>query len=118
MRGVAERNEGWAKEQIAPKELKGNTETLFSGMDEDDDWDWGLTAEQLDSLERDAFQRLAQHRSGVQPPSNSNSNSRFDQHIHTSISNPLPLPKFHVKFFLHATGNIAAKFSYDQVMNQ
>lgn len=26
------------------------------------------------------------------------------------------LPKVRVKFFLHATGNIAAKFSYDQVI--
>ncbi|PON64858.1 P-loop containing nucleoside triphosphate hydrolase [Parasponia andersonii] len=111
-------------------------------MDEDDDWEWeDLSIEQLDSLERDAFQKLAQQRAAaaysVPAPApalipNSLYTKRVDAFspgsgsssivvVPASTSNPASdehtkgLPKFHVKFFLHATGNIAAKFSFDQV---
>ncbi|XP_034199325.1 SWI/SNF-related matrix-associated actin-dependent regulator of chromatin subfamily A-like protein 1 isoform X5 [Prunus dulcis] len=133
---------------------------------EDDDWD--LSAEELDSLERDAFQKLAQQRinSASACSSSSFSSSHNHHQLHQSfpstinnsnrncfqgspakpIPNYLPnkvaplspgtrvlpslvpckvnlederlkeLPKLSVKFFLHASGNIAAKFPYDQVL--
>ncbi|CAL2226526.1 unnamed protein product [Prunus armeniaca] len=132
---------------------------------EDDDWD--LSAEELDSLERDAFQKLAQQRinSASACSSSSFSSSHNHHQLHQSfpctvnnsnrncfqsspakpIPNSLPnkvaplspgtrvlpssvpckvnlderlkeLPKLSVKFFLHASGNIAAKFPYDQVL--
>ncbi|XP_016647255.1 PREDICTED: SWI/SNF-related matrix-associated actin-dependent regulator of chromatin subfamily A-like protein 1 isoform X2 [Prunus mume] len=132
---------------------------------EDDDWD--LSAEELDSLEREAFQKLAQQRinSASACSSSSFSSSHNHHQLHQSfpstinnsntncfqsspakpIPNSLPnkvaplspgtrvlpssvpckvnlderlkeLPKLSVKFFLHASGNIAAKFPYDQVL--
>ncbi|KAL6292827.1 hypothetical protein ACE6H2_000969 [Prunus campanulata] len=132
-----------------------------------EDDDWGLSAEELDSLERDAFQKLAQQRinSASACSSSSFSSSHNHHQLHQSfpstinssntnffqsspakpIPNSLPnkvaplspgtrvlpslvpckvnlderlkeLPKLSVKFFLHASGNIAAKFPYDQVL--
>ncbi|RXH71745.1 hypothetical protein DVH24_025246 [Malus domestica] len=134
---------------------------------EDDDWD--LSAEEFDSLERDAFQKLAQQRvnsastcssSSSSYPSydhrqvhqsflatnNYNSDCSFQSSPAKPVSNSLPnkvaplstgtrvlppsvpckvnleyerlkeLPKITVKFFLHASGNIAAKFPYDQAV--
>ncbi|KAM1086378.1 hypothetical protein ACFX2B_011892 [Malus domestica] len=131
-----------------------------------DDDDWDLSAEEFDSLERDAFQKLTQQRvnsastcsssSSSYPsfdlfqvpqsfPNNYNSNCSFQSSPAKPISNSLPnkvaplspgtrvlppsvpckvnlgeplkeLPKITVKFFLHASGNIAAKFPYDQVV--
>ncbi|XP_068331950.1 uncharacterized protein [Pyrus communis] len=131
-----------------------------------DDDDWDLSAEEFDSLERDAFQKLAQQRvnsastcsssSSSYPsydllqvpqsfPNNYNSNCSFQSSPAKPISNSLPnkvaplsagtrvlptsvpckvnlgerlkeLPKITVKFFLHASGNIAAKFPYDQAV--
>ncbi|XP_061361729.1 uncharacterized protein LOC133305506 [Gastrolobium bilobum] len=119
-------------------------------MEVDDDWD--LSAEDLDSLERDAFQKIAQ----LRHPSSSSS-QQLNLHQHHSATNhlepfprnPVPdsrpqrvdavsqgarvlptslksgtnkdehskeLPKVSVKFFLHSTGNVAAKFQYDQVV--
>ncbi|BFG14772.1 hypothetical protein CerSpe_010470 [Prunus speciosa] len=133
-----------------------------------EDDDWGLSAEELDSLERDAFQKLSQQRinSASACSSSSFSSSHNHHQLHqsfpstinisntncfqsspaTPIPNSLPnkvaplspgtrvlpslvpckvnlederlkeLPKLSVKFFLHASGNIAAKFPYDQVL--
>ncbi|CAL8990942.1 unnamed protein product, partial [Prunus brigantina] len=133
---------------------------------EDDDWD--LSAEELNSLERDAVQKLAQQRinSASACSSSSFSSSHNHHQLHQSfpstinnsntncfqsspakpIPNSLPnkvaplspgtrvspslvpckvnlederlkeLPKLSVKFFLHASGKIAAKFPYDQVL--
>uniref|UniRef100_A0A9I9CPT4 SWI/SNF-related matrix-associated actin-dependent regulator of chromatin subfamily A-like protein 1 n=1 Tax=Cucumis melo TaxID=3656 RepID=A0A9I9CPT4_CUCME len=162
----------------------------------DEDDDWNLTPEELDSLERDAVQKIAQLQNSASSSSSSSSSfnafvpcSASNQHPHQScqsnthlnssvnkakISNPnahdsafqpsqlnpvlgsrsravenasplagvLPSsaaakehveglgndyipareegakerPKLSVKFFLHSSGNIAAKFSYDQVL--
>ncbi|XP_024197093.1 SWI/SNF-related matrix-associated actin-dependent regulator of chromatin subfamily A-like protein 1 isoform X2 [Rosa chinensis] len=132
-------------------------------MDFGADDDWNFSAEELDSLERDAFQKLSQQRinsaSTCSCSSSSSSSSSFSfnrHHAHQSLPtttttnsnafesfipnsfpNQVPPPlspgarvlpssldvkvnpverKLTVKFFLHATGNIAAKFSYDQVL--
>ncbi|KAE8077150.1 hypothetical protein FH972_015741 [Carpinus fangiana] len=140
-------------------------------MELDDD-EWELSAEELDSLERDAFQKIAQLQRHNPTSSSSSSASvncsyynnnkppppapgpqppqqRQEQHQRSLPSKPttdssskkvealssgsraLPssitakvntdepsmgLPKLSVKFFLHAGGNIASKFSYDQVV--
>ncbi|XP_022972161.1 SWI/SNF-related matrix-associated actin-dependent regulator of chromatin subfamily A-like protein 1 isoform X2 [Cucurbita maxima] len=142
-----------------------------------EDDDWNLTPEELDSLERDAVQKIAQLHSAAASASASASSvnvsipcSAYNQYSHqfvqaneAKICNPkaqnpafqspqlnpargshsrgvetlpplagvLPssatskehidegakeLPKLSVKFFLHSSGNIAAKFSYDQVL--
>ncbi|XP_011073842.1 SWI/SNF-related matrix-associated actin-dependent regulator of chromatin subfamily A-like protein 1 isoform X1 [Sesamum indicum] len=123
--------------------------------------DWDLSAEELDSLERDALKQLAQRSSSSAAATTSNSNfsrsnvssmpgvvpsSRSpakptclshppvdgDKHINTSLqatvlpsklvpkivddSSKQQHPKITVKFFLHASGNIAAKFPYDKVL--
>ncbi|KAL6186172.1 hypothetical protein ACLB2K_042293 [Fragaria x ananassa] len=116
-------------------------------MDFDDDDDWNFSAEELDSLERDALQKLSQQRlnSASTCSSSFNCHHRPHQSLPTTasfISNQVPPPprpplspgprvlpssleakvnpeaerKLTVKFFLHATGNIAAKFSYDQAV--
>ncbi|CAI8610872.1 unnamed protein product [Vicia faba] len=98
--------------------------------------DWDLSAEDLDSLERDAFQKIAQLRSHP-PPSNPSPASRFQRvdalpqgartlppslkPVTTNNTNKTDeqvkeLTKASVKFFLHSSGNIAAKFLYDQVI--
>ncbi|KAL2978097.1 hypothetical protein AAZX31_13G100600 [Glycine max] len=117
-------------------------------MEVEDDWD--LSAEDLDSLERDAFQKIAQLRNPTPPPSSPHQR----HHSASATTNNLPpkplpnsrsqtvdafsqgaralpttlksgtnndnqakeLPKFSVKFFLHSSGNVAAKFQYDQVV--
>ncbi|XP_047170141.1 uncharacterized protein LOC124838557 isoform X2 [Vigna umbellata] len=112
--------------------------------------DWDLSAEDLDSLERDAFQKIAQLRNPPPPPSphqHHNSATATTNHFPPKpLPNSLPqtvgpssqgaralptslksgtnndkqskngLIKFSVKFFLHSSGNIAAKFQYDQVV--
>ncbi|XP_061992190.1 uncharacterized protein LOC133710194 isoform X3 [Rosa rugosa] len=131
-------------------------------MDFGDDDDWNFSAEELDSLERDAFQKLSQQRINSASTCSCSSSFSFNHHHHphqsslpttTTTSNafesfiPISLPnqvpppppplspgarvlpssldvkvnpeverKLTVKFFLHATGNIAAKFSYDQAL--
>ncbi|KAM3755883.1 hypothetical protein ACB098_02G072600 [Castanea mollissima] len=135
---------------------------------DDEEWEWDLSAEELDNLERDALLKFAtkppppptptppsqQQQQQQQQPHSShfNSNSHYSDRF---PSNPIPssssssnkveqalplspgprvlpssvsskpnfdeplskeLPKASVKFFLHATGNIAAKFLYDQVL--
>ncbi|XP_021281797.1 SWI/SNF-related matrix-associated actin-dependent regulator of chromatin subfamily A-like protein 1 isoform X2 [Herrania umbratica] len=98
--------------------------------------DWELSAEELDYLERDALQKISQQRSHSSYSSSSNqkpiTHSPSAKAAEAS-SGALPssiapktkpadqcskeqLPKLSVKFILHATGNIAAKFSYKQVL--
>ncbi|KAI5415421.1 hypothetical protein KIW84_040747 [Lathyrus oleraceus] len=99
--------------------------------------DWDLSAVDLDSLERDAYQKIAQLRSHHPPPHSSNPPpaSRF-QRVDALPQGARTLPpslkpvtnntnknehskeliKASVKFFLHSSGNIAAKFQYDQVI--
>ncbi|XP_061974528.1 uncharacterized protein LOC133696369 isoform X2 [Populus nigra] len=118
-------------------------------MELDDD-DWGLSAEEFDSLERDALLKIAsqqqQQQPQPQPSASSSFNQQQSQQLHFSnkpifnspskkvdplpdglpksspVSKPKPvesskaLPKLSVKFILHATGNIAAKFLYDPVL--
>ncbi|XP_025013112.1 SWI/SNF-related matrix-associated actin-dependent regulator of chromatin subfamily A-like protein 1 isoform X1 [Ricinus communis] len=97
-------------------------------MDFEDDW--GLSVEELDSLEKDAYMKIAQQQRQQQ-------NRHFhslSKKVQSSPSQPTTLltpiapkanpehesskilPKLSVKFILHATGNIAAKFSYDPVL--
>ncbi|KAI4344695.1 hypothetical protein L6164_011893 [Bauhinia variegata] len=135
--------------------------------------DWDLSAEDLDSLERDAFQKIAQLRNpscfsssatasasvaSISTPSGNYQQSNIQQQHSTlprssplerSPEKPIPdsrpervealsprarvlptslssgtnkdehskeLPKLSVKFFLHSSGNIAARFPYDQVL--
>ncbi|BAT76965.1 hypothetical protein VIGAN_01504000 [Vigna angularis var. angularis] len=112
--------------------------------------DWDLSAEDLDSLERDAFQKIAQLRNPpppLSPHQHHNSATATTNHFPPKpLPNSLPqtvgassqgaralptslksgtnndkqskngLIKFSVKFFLHSSGNIAAKFQYDQVV--
>ncbi|XP_059632052.1 uncharacterized protein LOC132274731 [Cornus florida] len=111
--------------------------------------DWELSAEELDSLERDALNQIALRNSSSATTSSSSStrlNPRpqqspakpiADYHHNNTVdalpdasrtlpASPVPKiteddsskeqPKLSVKFFLHASGNIAAKFSYDQVV--
>ncbi|XP_065853070.1 uncharacterized protein [Euphorbia lathyris] len=111
-------------------------------MEFDDD-DWGLSAQELDSLERDAYRKIAeqqqqQQQQQRQHSSSSSSNQNQLQHSNTAKvapSSPGPRvlpssvipkvkpdesskasPKVSVKFMLHASGNIAAKFLYDAVV--
>ncbi|XP_059436958.1 uncharacterized protein LOC132170063 [Corylus avellana] len=134
-------------------------------MDWDDDgWPW--SAEELDSFERDAFQKIAQlqrqnpnsssssaavkcshynnnkpqppppqrqqelhQRSLPSKPTTDSSSKKVEalssgsRALPSSITNKvntdepsMGLPKLSVKFFLHAGGHIASKFSYDQVL--
>ncbi|XP_022972164.1 SWI/SNF-related matrix-associated actin-dependent regulator of chromatin subfamily A-like protein 1 isoform X5 [Cucurbita maxima] len=92
-----------------------------------EDDDWNLTPEELDSLERDAVQKIAQLHSAAASASASASSvetlpplagvlpssATSKEHIDEGAKE---LPKLSVKFFLHSSGNIAAKFSYDQVL--
>ncbi|KAK9139040.1 hypothetical protein Scep_008721 [Stephania cephalantha] len=97
--------------------------------------EWDLSAEELDSLERDALRKIAERKSSSAAASISCSSSSsqhqslLDKHQLPPSSSagerPLPspiktgskpLPKVSVKLFLHATGNIAAKFSYNQIL--
>uniref|UniRef100_A0A7N2LVK7 SWI/SNF-related matrix-associated actin-dependent regulator of chromatin subfamily A-like protein 1 n=1 Tax=Quercus lobata TaxID=97700 RepID=A0A7N2LVK7_QUELO len=131
---------------------------------DDEEWEWDLSAEELDTLERDALLKFAAKppppppptppppspsqqqqphsshfnnnnhyfdRSPSNPIASSYSSNRVEQALPISprskvlpssipskpnFDEPLSKPKASVKFFLHATGNIAAKFLYDQVL--
>ncbi|KAK2412287.1 DNA helicase [Trifolium repens] len=111
--------------------------------------DWDLSGEDLDSLERDAYQKIAQLRSNPSPSSSSShSPNPFPPSSFSHSAKPPSLPqgaralppsfksggtnnnntnnnnddnskeltKVSVKFFLHSSGHIAAKFQYDQVI--
>lgn len=96
--------------------------------------DWDLSAEDLDRLERDAFQQLAQRHlssssSSTPPIPIPLNNNKIDDLATTSRKLPESASKvsegdgskqqtkFPVKFFLHASGSIAAKFLYNQIMD-
>lgn len=95
--------------------------------------DWDLSAEDLDSLERDAFQKIAKLRNPPKPlhdsrPQTVAASSQGARALPTSLKSTSlksgtnddkhskQLQKFSVKFFLHSSGNVAAKFQYDQVV--
>ncbi|XP_048497209.1 uncharacterized protein LOC104906933 isoform X2 [Beta vulgaris subsp. vulgaris] len=117
--------------------------------------EWDLSAEDLDSLEKEAFRQIAQRNNSISSSSPTTStststststtpcvsrgnlqpsplrNSRIQSQVDASLgSRVLPSsitpktaediskegPKHSVKFFLHASGSIAARFPYDQVL--
>ncbi|KAI5651013.1 hypothetical protein M9H77_37018 [Catharanthus roseus] len=111
--------------------------------------DWDLSAEELDSLEKDAIRQIAERNSSSAratcsrshpstdytiSPSKHFSNHRPTQKIDDAsppISRTVPLttepkrnadysnqeqPKLLIKFFLHASGSIAAKFPYNELL--
>ncbi|KAK8592589.1 hypothetical protein V6N13_063162 [Hibiscus sabdariffa] len=98
--------------------------------------EWELSVEELDSLERDALQKISQQRHPSPSPSPSIQQQPI---IHSlslkgeALSRALPSsiapkakpadqcskehePRVSLRLFLHATGNIAAKFPYNQVL--
>ncbi|KAK9672109.1 hypothetical protein RND81_12G077000 [Saponaria officinalis] len=98
----------------------------------DDDWDLKLSAEELETLERDALRQISQRNSSSSSSSSFNHNVKpTPSHVNAPIgSRVLPSsitpkvaddslkegPKQILKLFLHASGNIAARFPYDQVL--
>ncbi|TYG64936.1 hypothetical protein ES288_D06G145600v1 [Gossypium darwinii] len=99
--------------------------------------EWELSVEELDFLERDALQKISQQRHSSSSSSLSTNQQQSVIHslsqkgevpsrtLPSSIApkaNPADqcskeqLPKVSLKFILHATGNIAAKFPYNQVL--
>ncbi|KAM0008025.1 putative DNA helicase chromatin remodeling SNF2 family [Helianthus debilis subsp. tardiflorus] len=110
--------------------------------------DWGFSAEELDFLEKDAINRVAQRNSSAagatttstHGPSNfyNAANPIHHSTFNNNKLNSLPIasgnpaavttrnvsgddcsksrPKVSIKFFLHASGNIAAKFVYNEVL--
>ncbi|WCJ28566.1 SWI/SNF-related matrix-associated actin-dependent regulator of chromatin subfamily A-like protein 1 [Euphorbia peplus] len=107
-----------------------------------DDDDWGLSSQELDLLEQDAYRKIAQQHQNQHSSSFSDQNQQQHHsnaakpisHPHNKVAptSPLPrllpsstlkpdegskaLPKISVKLMLHATGSIAAKFLYDPVV--
>ncbi|CAO2821705.1 unnamed protein product [Amaranthus hypochondriacus] len=106
--------------------------------------EWELSAEQLDSLEKDAFRQIAQRNSSnssssssaaatttttpnTTVPCSNRSHSQVDACLGSRVLPPSIAQVKHddsskearkhtVKLFLHASGSIAARFSYDQVL--
>ncbi|KAI3730203.1 hypothetical protein L6452_18880 [Arctium lappa] len=93
--------------------------------------DWEFSAEEFESLERDALNRIAQrnattthHNHSPSPLAdkvtslpNASGNLTAGTTRNLSGDNCTKTrPKVSVKFFLHASGNIAAKCVYDQVL--
>ncbi|XP_012450401.1 uncharacterized protein LOC105773231 [Gossypium raimondii] len=99
--------------------------------------EWELSVEELDFLERDALQKISQQRHSSSSSSLSTNQQQPVIHslsqkgevpsrtLPSSIApkaNPADqcskeqLPKVSLKFILHATGNLAAKFPYNQVL--
>ncbi|XP_048129266.1 SWI/SNF-related matrix-associated actin-dependent regulator of chromatin subfamily A-like protein 1 isoform X1 [Rhodamnia argentea] len=103
-----------------------------------DDDDWDLSAEDFDSLERSALQQLSRSRDSArnQPQSPVSTPSNHDWNSSRVVPDSRPnkgedfpatsracadepgkkLLKSSVKFYLHSSGNVAAKFPYDQVI--
>ncbi|KAI4338598.1 hypothetical protein MLD38_023636 [Melastoma candidum] len=101
---------------------------------EEDDFD--LSAEDLDSLERNALRQLSQSRAAVGPSSSKMTQSQLQipllsskiaQSYQAGDIVPKPettsvdvcsreFPKLSVKFFLHSSGNVGARFQYDQAI--
>ncbi|KAI3979104.1 hypothetical protein MKX01_016279 [Papaver californicum] len=94
--------------------------------------DWDFSAEELDSLERDALRIVAERKSSSATASISSSSqeSYFKKvpnlppssirntqaGVITAKDNVKELAKICVKLFLHSSGNIAAKFPYNQIV--
>ncbi|KAL5700587.1 DNA helicase [Ranunculus cassubicifolius] len=94
--------------------------------------DWNFSAEELDFIEKDALRKISQRSSSssssqesqfkkVQPPSSPATSARPP--LPASLTSPKPdekssqeVLKLSVKLFLHATGNIAAKFQYNNIL--
>ncbi|KAJ4968340.1 hypothetical protein NE237_015041 [Protea cynaroides] len=113
-------------------------------MEFDEDWD--LSTEELDSIERDALRKIAERKSSSTASSASFSQETYSSNFGHSPAKPnmesncdqvdpvprfLPkslaykgnendsakeLPKLTMRLFLHASGNIAAKFPYDPIL--
>ncbi|KAL9233050.1 hypothetical protein vseg_008091 [Gypsophila vaccaria] len=99
----------------------------------DDDWDLNLSLEELETLERNALRQISQRNSSSSfsssslnrtiKPTPSHVNAPPRSRILPSSITPKVAddslregPKLIVKLFLHASGNIAARFPYDQVL--
>ncbi|CAI0548425.1 unnamed protein product [Linum tenue] len=98
---------------------------------EDND-EWGFSAEELDALERDAIQKIAQQQqrrlqlSASSPATSSFSSASQNPPRNCVNSKPSPAtpgetfkglpPTLSVKFMLHASGNIAVRFPYNTVL--
>ncbi|KAK1407819.1 hypothetical protein QVD17_39446 [Tagetes erecta] len=98
--------------------------------------EWEFSAEELEFLEKDAINRIAQRNANTtaHAPSNfAHSHSNFNNKLNSlpnTSGNPAavttrnlsgddcskPRPKVSIKFFLHASGNIAAKFPYNDAL--
>ncbi|XP_039053756.1 SWI/SNF-related matrix-associated actin-dependent regulator of chromatin subfamily A-like protein 1 [Hibiscus syriacus] len=95
--------------------------------------EWELSVEELDSLERDALQKISQQRHSSSPPYIQQPIIHSLYQMGEVLSRALPPsiapkakpadqcskeqePRVSLKLFLHATGNIAAKFPYNQVL--
>ncbi|OVA07456.1 SNF2-related [Macleaya cordata] len=84
-------------------------------MELDDDWDF--SAEELDSIERDALRTISERKSSSATASISSSHSSSQEsHPYNKKDYVKEQPKLSIKLFLHASGNIAAKFQYNQVV--
>ncbi|KAH9766622.1 Chromatin remodeling factor18 [Citrus sinensis] len=96
-------------------------------MEVDDEWEF--SAEELDFLEREALQQIAQRHSKPFSDSPSYKVEALPQGSRTlplSVAPPPKgslgdfskeqVPKLSVKFYFHTSGNIAAKFTYDPVL--
>ncbi|KAH7676274.1 Calcium/calmodulin-dependent protein kinase protein [Dioscorea alata] len=88
-----------------------------------EDDDWGLSAEQLDFLEEDAIRKISEKKASINPVKCSKSDgvpptgvSSSDALKGAESKNTLDLPKFSVRLYLHHTGVIAAKFSYNTLL--
>lgn len=89
-------------------------------MDELDDW--GLSAEQLDSLEQDAIKKISDRKAS----SSAASSSQDSFHHPVGAVSPSGLyapndskdeiPKISVTLYLHYSGSIAAKFPYNPLL--
>ncbi|KAJ3683921.1 hypothetical protein LUZ60_014148 [Juncus effusus] len=98
----------------------------------DDDWDWGLSADQLDSLEQDAIRQISARNSTFTnssslPNQTTNLHFRFPKKEEPcspsrfrqpdiSRDQQGEAPKMFVRLFLHSSGFIGARFPYNSVL--
>ncbi|KAF9600180.1 hypothetical protein IFM89_005004 [Coptis chinensis] len=83
--------------------------------------DWNFSVEELDYLEKDAYRKIAERVSSSQDSLHKKaepSSPSPAKALPASQSGvkEMPLRKLSVKLFLHATGNIAAKFQYSTIL--
>ncbi|KAF6167219.1 hypothetical protein GIB67_029857 [Kingdonia uniflora] len=84
--------------------------------------DWDFSAEEIDSFERDALKKIAERKSSSTTASiSSSSQELLDNKVKVPLSQEnqsvKEMSKVFLKLFLHASGNIAAKFQYHQVLH-